>query len=45
MVLRGRGRQYRGGRGDLVIVIRVVIPRHLSRKERELYEELKKIRQ
>lgn len=40
---RGKGKTFRGGRGDLTIVIRVVIPRHVSRKERELYEQLKKL--
>lgn len=42
LVLRGKGKQHRGGRGDLIIIIRVVIPRHISRKERQLYEELRK---
>ena len=40
---RGKGKAYRGGRGDLTIFLRVSIPRKLSRKERELYEELKKL--
>lgn len=43
MVFRGKGNQYRGGRGDLTIIIRVIIPRKLSRRERELYEELRKL--
>jgi DnaJ-class molecular chaperone len=43
MVYRGKGNQYRGGRGDLTIILRVIIPRKLSRKERELYEELRKL--
>ena len=41
VTFRGKGKQYRGGRGDLTIILRVVIPRRLSRKERELYEQLK----
>jgi DnaJ-class molecular chaperone len=41
VVLRGKGRSHRGGRGDLVIVFRVSIPRRLSRRERELYEQLR----
>lgn len=43
VVFRGMGKPYRNGRGDLVIILRVVIPRHVSRRERELYEELKKL--
>lgn len=42
-VFRGKGKPHRNGRGDLTIFIRVVIPRRLSRKERELYEQLKKL--
>lgn len=41
--IRGKGRAYRGGVGDLIIVARVRIPRHLSREQRELYEKLKNI--
>ncbi len=44
ILFRGKGKAYRGGRGDLTLILRVVIPRKLSRKERELYEELKKLR-
>lgn len=40
---RGKGKTYRGGRGDLTIILRVAIPRRLSRRERELYEELKRL--
>jgi curved DNA-binding protein len=40
---RGKGKQYRGGRGDLTIILRVIVPRRISRKERELYEELRKL--
>lgn len=43
MIFRGKGNQYRGGRGDLTIIVRVVVPRRLSKKERELYEELRKL--
>ncbi len=43
VVFRGMGKAYRSGRGDLTIIIRVVIPRRLSKRERELYEELKKL--
>jgi len=40
---RGKGQAYRGGRGDLTIVVRVAIPRRLSKRQRELYEELKSL--
>ena len=43
VLFRGKGKAYRGGRGDLTIVLRVVMPRRLSRKERELYEQLKNL--
>ncbi len=43
IIFRGKGKQFRGGRGDLTIFLRVVIPRRLSKRERELYEELKKL--
>lgn len=42
-VFRGKGRSYRGGHGDLTIVVRVITPRRLTKRQRELYEELKKI--
>lgn len=43
VVFRGMGKPYRNGRGDLSIILRVVVPRRLSKRERELYEELKRI--
>jgi DnaJ-class molecular chaperone len=43
IVFRGLGKPYRNGRGDLSIIIRVVIPRRLSKRERELYEELRRL--
>jgi DnaJ-class molecular chaperone len=43
VVFRGLGKPYRNGRGDLSIIIRVVIPRRLSKRERELYEELRRL--
>lgn len=42
-VFRGKGQSYGRGRGDLTLIVRVVIPRRLGRKERELYEQLKKL--
>lgn len=41
--LRGKGRAFRGGVGDLIISVRIRIPRHLSREQKELYERLKNI--
>jgi len=35
----------RGARGDLTLVIRIKIPRRLSREEQELYEKLKDLEQ
>lgn len=37
---RGKGHQTRRGRGDLQVVIHIKIPNRLSRKERDLYEQL-----
>ena len=41
--VRGRGRAYRGGVGDLIINTRIRVPRHLSREQRVLYERLKNL--
>lgn len=43
VVFRGKGKAYRGGRGDLSIILRVVIPQRISKKHKELYEQLKKL--
>jgi len=42
--LRGRGVPHlrRGGRGDLLIVIQVVVPTELNERQRELFQELGK---
>lgn len=40
---RGKGQQTRRGRGDLTVVIHIDIPRRLSREQKELYEQLKRI--
>jgi molecular chaperone DnaJ len=39
--LRGRGAPRRGGRGDLLVTVRVEVPRKLSRSEKRLLEELR----
>lgn len=41
--LRGQGRAFRGGVGDLIIVTRLRLPRHLTREQKELYERLKQL--
>jgi len=38
---KGKGQQTRRGRGNLNVVIRLEIPRRLSREQRHLYEQLK----
>jgi curved DNA-binding protein len=42
--LRGKGLPQKRGvePGDLVAIIRIVVPKHLSAREKELFEELAK---
>ena len=40
-VFRGKGNQYRRGRGDLHITVRIDLPRRLSREQKDLFEKLK----
>ena len=40
---RGKGGQTRRGRGDLLVTLKVNIPRKLSREQKELLEELKRM--
>ncbi len=40
---RGRGMPTRRGRGDLIVSVRIQIPRRLSREQRQLYEQLKNL--
>lgn len=39
---RGKGNQTRRGRGDLLLTVRVKLPRRLSREQQRLFEELKR---
>lgn len=39
--IRGKGMQTKRGRGDLNITVKIRMPRRLSRRQRELFEELK----
>ena len=41
---RGKGQKTRRGRGDLSVIVNIEIPHRLSRREKELYEQLKNIR-
>jgi molecular chaperone DnaJ len=41
-VFRGKGNQHRKGRGDLVIIVRIQLPKRLSREQKRLFEELRK---
>ena len=38
----GKGGSYRGGRGDLIVVVRIKYPRRLSNEQRQLLEQLQK---
>lgn len=38
---RGKGMATRRGKGDLIVTIRIKIPRRLSREERRLFEQLR----
>lgn len=40
---RGKGQPTRRGRGDLTVVLHIETPKRLSREQRELYEQLKKL--
>jgi len=40
--LAGRGREHRGQRGDLLITVRVELPRRLSWRQKRILEELKR---
>lgn len=38
----GKGMAYRGGRGDLIVVVRIAYPKRLTKEQRDLLEELKR---
>ena len=38
---QGKGRSHKGGKGDLILTIRIEIPRHITNEQRELYEQLR----
>lgn len=40
-VFRGKGNKHRRGQGDLYVTVRVVLPKRLSKEQRELFEKLK----
>ena len=33
----------KGGRGDLTVTIKIMVPKQLTKKEKEIYEKLKEI--
>jgi molecular chaperone DnaJ len=39
---RSKGNQTKRGRGDLIITVRVTLPRRLNREQRELFEKLRR---
>ncbi len=39
---RGKGRAYRGGRGDLIITVRIAFPRRLSREQERIISDLQR---
>ena len=40
---RGKGQVFRGGRGDLLVTVRIQLPRRLSREQKRLIEELRNL--
>jgi len=37
----GKGRTHKNGRGDLILTVRIEIPKNITREQRELYEQLR----
>ena len=40
---KGKGQPFRGGKGDLLVTVRIQLPRRLSREQKELLERLKEL--
>jgi DnaJ-class molecular chaperone len=41
--VKGKGAPRKGGHGDLLVTVRVEVPRKLSREERELLKQLREL--
>ncbi len=41
--IRGKGAPRKGGQGDLLVTVRVEVPRRLSREERRLIKQLQEV--
>jgi len=39
----GKGRAHKGGRGDLILTVRIEIPKNITKEQRELYEQLREV--
>lgn len=39
----GKGRQHKNGRGDLILTLRIEIPKNITKEQRELYEQLREV--
>lgn len=37
----GKGRTYKGGRGDLILTLNIELPKHLTKEQREAWEKVK----
>lgn len=37
----GKGKAHKGGRGDLILTVRIEMPRHISKEQQELWEKLR----
>ncbi|MEI8060807.1 MAG: DnaJ domain-containing protein [Candidatus Berkelbacteria bacterium] len=37
----GKGKSHKGGRGDLILTVRIELPRHITKEQRELWEKLR----
>ena len=39
----GKGKSYKGGKGDLLLTIKIEMPKRISKEEKELWEKLKNV--